>query len=93
MKYRRLIYLATSQGTTETDTTLDNYYQLKYYASNGRKKYKEIDDVILIYPSSNERTFERSNATFVGINTEKDFSESKAYMKIKEILSQFLLLR
>lgn len=89
MKYRRLIYLATSQGTTETDTTLDNYYQLKYYASNGRKKYKEIDDVILIYPSSNERTFERSNATFVGINTEKDFSESDAYKNIKDILSRF----
>lgn len=88
MKYRNLKYLIDYDGgSTEVDTTLDDYYQLGYsYDLNTRFPEHLVRNVLLIYPSKDEICFERNLSNYIGINPELDFDKSEAYEKIKECL-------
>lgn len=90
MKYRKLKYLIDSSGTTETDSTIDDYGQLKYKDLNFAKLVNAIDDVILLFPRINEKTFRRGNGLFIGININNDFDDSESYIKIKNIIESFI---
>lgn len=91
MKYRNLRYLIESAlGTTETDSTIDDYGQLKYKDLNYERLVNAIDDVILLFPRIQEKNFRRGTGLFVGININKDFDDSDSYIKIKNIIESFI---
>lgn len=86
MKYRRLIYMAPSNQTTETDDTITDYSQLAYCISKQDNNFEKPSKVIVLYPSMSEKIFERNLGEFVGINAQSNFEESKAYNRIKDII-------
>lgn len=88
IKYRNLRYMFKKRGTTETDTTLNDYYQLACRDNFGDAH--RISKVFLLYPSIDEKCFEVQNAEYIGINTEKDFNESIAYNKIKNQILKYI---
>jgi hypothetical protein len=87
MKYRNLKHLIDyGSGTTETDTSLDDYYQLGYLRKKGKYPERNVKNVILIYPSKDENCFERNMAIYIGINPELEFEDSNAYKLMREII-------
>lgn len=91
MKYRNLRYLiASSSGTTETDSTIDDYGQLKYKDPKFERLVNVIDEVILLFPRFQEKNFRRGTGLFIGININNDFDNSESYIKIKNIIESFI---
>ena len=91
MKYRNLRYLIEkTSGTTETDSTIDDYGQLKYKDLNCDRLVNAIDDVVLLFPRIQEKNFRRGTGLFIGININKDFDESESYLKLKDIIQGFI---
>lgn len=91
MKYRNLRYLIEkSSGTTETDSTIDDYGQLKYKSIDYDRLVNAIDEVVLLFPRIQEKNFRRGIGLFIGIDINKDFDESESYKKLKEIIEGFI---
>ena len=89
MKYRKIQYLIDYKGTTETDSTLTDYKQLKY-KKNDDDDLKGIKTVVLLYPLQKEKTFKRSFTNFIGINVEKNFDESESYIYLKNLIIEIV---
>ncbi len=86
MKYRSLKHLVDYEGgSTETDITLEDYFQLGYLRQNGRRPESIVRNVMLLYPSQEEVCFERNFSNYIGLNSELHFNESEAYKTIKKI--------
>lgn len=91
MKYRKLKYMTDFKGgSTETDATIDDYSQLCGLVDNLKKPRNIISDVIILYPSLNEKIFDRNSGLFIGINAEKDFSSSLGYITLKNKIKEFI---
>ena len=92
MKYRHLRYLIekATTGTTETDSTLDDYGQLKYKDASQEKLVNVIDEVVLLFPKIVEKNFRRGIGLFIGININKDFDNSESYLKLKDIIENYI---
>lgn len=89
MKYRNLRYLVEkNSGTSETDSTIDDYSQLKYKDKIEKRLFNVIDEVVLLFPRINEKNFRRGTGLFIGINIDKEFDESESYLKIKDIIER-----
>lgn len=87
MKYRRLVYMAPSVNqTTETDDTISDYSQLAYCVSKNNNILERPSSVVVLYPSIEEKRFNRNLGEFIGINAKLDFEESLAYKRIKDII-------
>ena len=89
MKYRNLKYLVDYDGgSTETDITLEDYFQLAYLRQKKHRPENIVRNVLLLYPSKNEQCFERNMANYIGINPEEKFDSSVAYNTIKSIVRE-----
>lgn len=84
MKYRKLKYLTNyDKGSTETDSTIDDYSQLCGIVNDIKKPKNIISEVIILYPSLEEKIFERNSGLYIGINSESNFFDSSGYKKLK----------
>lgn len=87
MKYRNLKYLVEYDGgSTETDITLEDYFQLGYLRQKNRRPENIVRNVLLLYPSKGEQCFERNLANYIGINPEVSFNLSESYKTIKDLI-------
>lgn len=85
MKYRYLRYLCDKKGRTETDNTLDDYWQLGVkIKEHPNYKSSVISDVMVVYPEMEEKCFLHNSGYYIGINSDSDFDKSLGYNMLKE---------
>ena len=89
IKYRNIKNMSMEGVTTETDSTINDYSQLRYNVGEGIRPQALIDDVFVLYPSKDEDIIEKPMGCYVGINVDEEFSNSRGYSFIKEAIERY----